>query len=218
MKILAIGAHPDDIEAGCSGTLAKYARNGHDIYMLIMTEGHMGGEGSTRKKEQKRSAKILKPRELIWGGYKDTLLTPHMNQMVHDIEVVLKKIAPDFIFVHYEDDTHQDHRALAKATISATRYVRNVLFYEGPTTQNFSPAVFVDIRETLDDKVAMLHGTLFTGSEDQYRGCINNGHRPLFSRLSRNPGTGPVRGGFRSTASVYQYLTVLLKVKIQTAK
>ncbi len=156
MKILAIGAHPDDIEVGCSGTLAKYAQNGHDIYLLVMTEGHMGGEGAIRKKEQAKSAKILKPRELIWGGYKDTLLSPHMNQMVHDIEAVLKKIAPDFIFVHYEDDTHQDHQALAKATISATRYVRNVLFYEGPTTQNFSPTVFVDIKETIDTKFTTL--------------------------------------------------------------
>ncbi|MCX5839562.1 MAG: PIG-L family deacetylase [Deltaproteobacteria bacterium] len=156
MKILAIGAHPDDIEMGCSGTLAKYAQSGHDIYLLVMTEGHMGGEGAIRKKEQAKSAKILKPRELIWGAYKDTLLTPHMNQMVHDIEVVLKKIDPDFIFVQCEDDTHQDHRSLAKATISATRYVRNVLFYEGPTTQNFSPTVFVDIKETLDTKFAML--------------------------------------------------------------
>ena len=156
MKILAIGAHPDDIEVGCSGTLAKYAQNGHDIYLLVMTEGHMGGEGVVRKKEQAKSVKILKPRELIWGAYKDTLLSPHMNQMVHDIEVVLKKIAPDFIFVHHEDDTHQDHHSLAKATISATRYVRNVLFYEGPTTQNFSPTVFVDIKETLKMKIAML--------------------------------------------------------------
>lgn len=156
MKILAIGAHPDDIEVGCSGTLAKYMLNGHDIFMLVMTEGHMGGEGSIRKREQIKSAKILKPRELIWGGYKDTLLTPHMNQMVHDIEMVLKRIVPDFIFVHHEDDTHQDHRSLAKATISATRYVRNVLFYEGPTTQSFFPTVFVDIRDTLDTKTAML--------------------------------------------------------------
>ena len=156
MKILAIGAHPDDIEVGCAGTLAKYASSGHDIYLLVMTEGHMGGEGTIRKKEQAKSAKILKPRELIWGGYKDTLLEPHMNQMVHDIETVLKKIAPDFIFVQYEEDTHQDHRALAKATISATRYVRNVLFFEGPTTQNFSPTIFVDIRETIEAKIAML--------------------------------------------------------------
>jgi LmbE family N-acetylglucosaminyl deacetylase len=93
---------------------------------------------------------------MIWGGYNDTLLTPHMNRMVHDIETVLKKIVPDFIFVHYEDDTHQDHRALAKATVSATRYIRNVIFYEGPTTQNFAPTLFVDIRETIDEKFAML--------------------------------------------------------------
>jgi LmbE family N-acetylglucosaminyl deacetylase len=156
MKVLAIGAHPDDIEVGCAGTLVKYANSGHDIYLLVMTEGHMGGEGTIRKKEQAKSAKVLKPRELIWGGYKDTLLEPHMNQMVHDIETVLKKIVPDFIFVQYEEDTHQDHRALAKATISATRYIRNVLFFEGPTTQNFSPTVFVDIQETLEAKIAML--------------------------------------------------------------
>jgi LmbE family N-acetylglucosaminyl deacetylase len=156
MKILAIGAHPDDIEAGCSGTLAKYVRHGHDIYLLVMTEGHRGGEGAVRKQEQVKAASILKPRELIWGGYKDTLLTPYMNQMVPGIEAVVRKIGPDFIFVHHEDDTHQDHRSLSKAAVSATRYVRNVLFYEGPTTQNFSPTIFVDIRETLETKVAML--------------------------------------------------------------
>jgi len=156
MKILAIGAHPDDIEVGCAGTLAKYARSGHEIYMLVMTEGHMGGEGATRKKEQSRSAKALKPRELIWGAYKDTLLEPHMNQMVHDIESVIKRIGPDFIFVHHGDDTHQDHRALAKATVSATRYVRNVIFFEGPTTQNFTPSIFVDIQDTLETKLTML--------------------------------------------------------------
>jgi LmbE family N-acetylglucosaminyl deacetylase len=156
MKILAIGAHPDDIEVGCSGTLAKYVKAGHDIYLLVMSEGHMGGKRAVRKKEQITSAKILRPRELLWGGCEDTSLSLHMNKMVQDIETVLKKIAPDFIFVQHEEDTHQDHRSLAKATISATRYVRNVLFYEGPTTQNFSPTVFVDIKETIDTKFAML--------------------------------------------------------------
>ena len=156
MKILAIGAHPDDIEVGCSGTLTKYAQAGHDVYMLVMTEGHMGGERAVRKKEQTKSAKILKTCELIWGGCEDTQLSFHMNKMIHDIEAVLKKIAPDFIFVQHEDDTHQDHRALAKATISATRYIQNVLFYEGPTTQNFSPTVFVDIKDAIDKKFAML--------------------------------------------------------------
>ncbi len=123
MKILAIGAHPDDIEAGCAGTLAKYAQSGHEVHLLVMTEGGMGGESATRKKEQTRSTKVLRPCKLTWGGYKDTLLSPHMNQMVYEIEDVLKKTAPDLIFVHYVEDTHQDHRALAEATITATREV-----------------------------------------------------------------------------------------------
>ena len=156
MKILAIGAHPDDIEVGCSGTLAKYVQAGHDIYLLVMTDGHMGGNRAIRKKEQVTSAKILKPRQLLWGGCEDTSLSLSMNKMIQDIEAVVKKVDPDFIFVQYEDDTHQDHRSLAKATISATRYIPNVLFYEGPTTQNFSPTVFVDIKETIDTKFATL--------------------------------------------------------------
>ena len=116
----------------------------------------MGGKRAVRKKEQMKSARILKPRALLWGGCEDTSLSLRMNKMVQDIEAVLKKVKPDFIFVQYEDDTHQDHRSLAKATISATRYVRNVLFFEGPTTQNFSPTVFVDIKETIDTKFATL--------------------------------------------------------------
>ena len=69
---------------------------------------------------------------------------------------IIRRSAPDFIFVHYHDDTHQDHRHLSVATITATRYTRNVLFFEGPTTQNFSPSVFVDVDGVLEDKVAAL--------------------------------------------------------------
>jgi LmbE family N-acetylglucosaminyl deacetylase len=156
MKVLAIGAHPDDIEVGCAGTLMKYSKYGHEIYLLVMTDGHMGGDASVRREEQLKSAGILKPEEVVWGVYKDTELSPNMNEIVHDVESILRRIKPDFTFVNYSDDTHQDHRALCKATISATRYIRNVLFYETPTTHNFSPTVFVDIKETIEEKYSML--------------------------------------------------------------
>lgn len=156
MKILAIGAHPDDIEVGCAGTLLKYARYCNDIYFLVMTEGHLGGDATTRRAEQYKAAEILKPKDIIWGGYNDTELTLNLNKMVYDIEVILKKINPDFTLVNFYEDTHQDHRTLCQATVTASRYIRNVLFYEGPTTHDFSPAVFVDIRESIDDKIAML--------------------------------------------------------------
>jgi len=156
MNILAIGAHPDDIEFGCGGTLLKYIRNGHNVYLLVMTDGHKGGQAKLRRMEQKRAAAILKPQEVIWGTYQDTELSPKMNEMVQDIEAILERVQPHFTFVNYDEDTHQDHRALAKAAISATRYIKNVLFYEGPTSQNFSPTVFVDIRETLEEKTQVL--------------------------------------------------------------
>lgn len=155
MKILAIGAHPDDIEFGCGGALAKFAAKGHRIYLLVMTRGGMGAPPDVRAKEQSDAKSVLGAQQLFWGGYEDTHLALDTD-MIGKIEAVIKKVEPAFIFCHYPDDTHQDHRHLCQATVSATRYVKNVLFYEGPTTQNFSPQVFIDISDTLETKVAAL--------------------------------------------------------------
>jgi LmbE family N-acetylglucosaminyl deacetylase len=155
MRILAIGAHPDDIEFGCGGTLIKYARQGHEVFLLVMTDGSSGGDGVIRRQEQAESARILKTTKLFWGEYPDTAI-PLDRAIIQRVERVIQEVQPEFIFVHYHDDTHQDHRHLATSTITATRYTRNVLFYEGPTTQNFSPSVFVDVNSVLEDKIASL--------------------------------------------------------------
>lgn len=155
MRILALGAHPDDIEAGCGGTLIKYARGGHRVFLMVMTEGEQGAKRGVRKREQDRASKRLRTEKLYWGGYPDTEL-PLDRTLIRKIERVVKEVNPHFIFVHYPDDTHQDHRHLALSTITATRYTKNVLFYEGPTTQNFSPNVFVDIDTVLEYKIEAL--------------------------------------------------------------
>jgi LmbE family N-acetylglucosaminyl deacetylase len=155
MNILAIGAHPDDIEFGCGGALTKFAAKGHQIYLLVMTRGGMGASPKVRAKEQADAKLILGAQQVFWGGYRDTYLVADKN-MIEKIEKVIARVRPAFIFCHYPDDTHQDHRNLCQATVSATRYVKNVLFYEGPTTQNFSPQVFIDISETLEQKVRAL--------------------------------------------------------------
>jgi LmbE family N-acetylglucosaminyl deacetylase len=153
--ILAIGAHPDDIEFGCGGTLIKYTLRGHRLFLQIMTEGGLGAARPIRVEEQMASKAILGASDIFWGGYQDTHLIVDI-ELIGKIEEVIKKVKPDFIFCNYPDDTHQDHRHLAQAVMSATRYIRNVLFYEGPTTQNFKPHVFVDISDTLDKKIAAL--------------------------------------------------------------
>lgn len=152
LRILALGAHPDDIEAGCGGTLIKYARKGHRVFLLLLTEGEQGASRGIRKREQQQAAKILGAERVYWGGYPDTKV-PMDQELIQKIEQVVREVNPHFIFVHYQDDTHQDHRHVAACTITATRYTRNVLFYEGPTTQNFSPTVFVDIDAELNDKI-----------------------------------------------------------------
>jgi LmbE family N-acetylglucosaminyl deacetylase len=155
VRILAIGAHPDDIEFGCGGALFKYGRQGHELYLLVMTDGSGGGDPAVRRGEQERSAEILRARKVFWGEYRDTAL-PMDRDLIKRVEEVIGVVQPDFIFVHYHDDTHQDHRHLSASTVTATRYTRNVLFYEGPTTQNFSPSVFVDIEGALQSKIDSL--------------------------------------------------------------
>ena len=155
VSILAIGAHPDDIEFGCGGALTKYTDKGHRLSLMIMTEGGLGGDTNERVKEQLDSNNILGVEKIFWGGLTDTYLQVDKD-VISKIEDVISEVIPDFIFCHYPDDTHQDHRHLAQAVISATRYIRNVLFYEGPTTQNFNPQIFVDISDTLERKLKAL--------------------------------------------------------------
>lgn len=155
MNLLALGAHPDDIEFGCAGTLIKYAEHGHRVYMMIATKGGMGGDKATRHSEAERAAKTMGVQEILWGRYTDTEISLSKT-LIDDIERAIQKVHPAFIFVHHKEDTHQDHRALAQAAISATRYVRNVLFYEGPTSVDFSPNVFVDVSSHLEQKLSVL--------------------------------------------------------------
>lgn len=155
IRVLALGAHPDDIEAGCGGALLTYARQGHHVFLMVMTEGEQGATREIRRQEQERAAKGLGAEKIFWGGYADTKV-PTDPDVIQTIERVVHDVDPHIIFVHYFDDTHQDHRNLATCTVTATRYTKNVLFYEGPTTQNFSPTVFVDIDPVLEEKIEVL--------------------------------------------------------------
>ena len=156
MNILAIGAHPDDVEFGCGGTLVKYARKGAQIDLLVMTDGSRGGRARVRRREQQEAASVLGVSRVHWGGYRDTLL-PSVRHLIDRMEKVIRRTPRDFIFVNYPEDTHQDHRHVARAAISATRWARNVLFYEGPTTVNFTPTVFIDIADEIAVKIDALH-------------------------------------------------------------
>lgn len=155
-NILAIGAHPDDIEFGCGGTLLKYADKGHNVSLLVLSCGGVGGNPQVRKEEQEEAAKFMGAKELFWGEFQDTNL-PDGRPLITAIEQVINKVKPQAVFVNYLHDIHQDHRAAAKACLSATRYIKEVLYYEVPTSQHFEPETFVDISDVLDKKIELLN-------------------------------------------------------------
>lgn len=155
MRILAIGPHPDDIEIGCGGTLLKYVRAGHEVYLLILTDGAFGGDTEVRKREARASAEHMGARDIFIGGFKDTELSAD-RQLILMIENAVNTVEPDIVFVNHPDDTHQDHRAASNAAVSATRYVKEVLFYEVPSSCNFDPNLFVDVKDVLEDKKELL--------------------------------------------------------------
>ncbi len=155
MNILAIGAHPDDIEFGCGGTLLRYAQKGAKIYLLVLTKGEIGADPRTRTCEQEKAARLMKVKKIFWAGFKDTEV-PRDRSVIMAIEKVMREVRPHTVLFNYLQDLHQDHRALAHAALSATRYIQEVLFYEVPTTQNFEPDIFVDISKMIDRKLKLL--------------------------------------------------------------
>jgi len=155
MNILAIGAHPDDIEFGCGGALIKYMQFGHNAFLLVLTDGSFGGDPGLRINEQEEAAKFMGVRGLFWGNFPDTELMDS-RELIPKIEEVIHKVKPDIVFLNYPKDVHQDHRAAAQAGVSATRYIKEVLFFEVPTTQHFEPDIFVDIQDVLDKKLQLL--------------------------------------------------------------
>ncbi|MBT3343670.1 MAG: PIG-L family deacetylase [Gemmatimonadetes bacterium] len=155
MKILAIGAHPDDVEYGCAGALIHHAQRGDEVYIMIVTDGAQGGDPETRRQEQLAAAKVVGARDVFFGGYPDTKFECH-QESITAIESVIGQVNPDSVYTHFGEDTHQDHRQIARAVVPAARTVRNLLFFEGLSSQHFDPSVFVDIGAVIDQKLGAL--------------------------------------------------------------
>jgi LmbE family N-acetylglucosaminyl deacetylase len=155
MRVLAVGAHPDDIELGCAGALLRHVQYGDEVALLVMTSGESGPQADRpRVAEQERAAELLGA-ELLWGGFSDGYI-PTGREAVSKVDSIVRHTGADIIYTHAPRDTHQDHVATAQAAIAAGRKVERVLCFQSPTTTVFNPALFVDIDTTLPGKVAAL--------------------------------------------------------------
>ncbi|MBV1860538.1 MAG: PIG-L family deacetylase [Nannocystaceae bacterium] len=162
--ILAIGAHPDDVEIGCGGTLASHSACGDDIVILTLSGGEAAGEPAVRYAESQAAANRLGA-QLVVESLDDTRISEG-PATIGAIEAVIARYAPSAVYVHTEADRHQDHRNVHRAAMVAARNVPSVFCYQSPsTTTTFCPTRFVPISEQLDTKLALL--SLYDSQNDK---------------------------------------------------
>ncbi len=176
MNILALGAHPDDIEMQCAGTLALYARQGHKIYMAIATNGNVGSPtlsrseiADIRHREQEKSCAVIGA-ELIWMDFDDEWLFNDRATRSVFIDAI-RQANPDVMIVHGQGDYHPDHRIsgqiaedaripatvrLVKTVLPAIPAIPHLFFMDNPEGLGFEPEFFVDIETVLPIKRKML--------------------------------------------------------------
>jgi len=137
LRILAVGAHLDDIEISAGGLLAQAAHNRHTVGMLVMSDsaftdinGNPSRTRDTALEEGRNASGILGVDHLEVLDFQTDEDIPYNRQSVRAIERHLIKFQPDIVLTHWPHDTHQDHRATALATISAARRSNRILMYE----------------------------------------------------------------------------------------
>lgn len=161
MNVLAVGAHYDDIELGCSGTLIKHAQAGDKVTVLVVTDSsYMNPDGEVVRdraiaaKEGKKAAEIMGV-DLICLNY-PTFEVPFDEGLTKQIQKIVDERAIDTIYGHWDGDLHRDHSQTAKCTLMAGRHVPRFLMYRSnyyETGASFGGTFYSDITEQLERKM-----------------------------------------------------------------
>lgn len=178
LKILVIGAHPDDCDLKAGGVAALYTRLGHEVRFVSMTNGESGHHemsgaelADRRREEARRSGAVLGMRYDVLH-HRDGRLQPDLDSRFHLIGLI-RAYGPDLILTHRPNDYHPDHRYTSQLVCDAA-YMVTVppVVPEVPALRDnpviaylsdhftrpypFSPTVVVDIEPVLEKVVAML--------------------------------------------------------------
>jgi len=196
---MAFGAHPDDIEFLCAGTLAKYAQAGHDVAIAVATNGNVGSAthskseiAAIREKEARAAAAIIGA-EFFWLNYNDEFLFNCEEVRLHFIETV-RKFRPDIIICPDKDaDYHPDHTTTGQIIWDThvmytvpnietdsppMKKIPEIVFMDTSAGINFHPEFYVDISEQWETKAAMIacHVSQEAWMIDQYGvSCVEFG-------------------------------------------
>lgn len=176
MNILAFGAHPDDIEIQCAGTLYKYAKQGHQVFMACASNGDMGHMhippkelAKIRESEMRNAAKKINA-EVIWLNISGAIIYEDDPTRLAFIDAI-RKVKPDIVITHHPNDYHENHRSTSrlvresifqasiphiKTSYPAIETTPSLYYMDNFTGLKFTPTHFVDISDEMDMKIKML--------------------------------------------------------------
>jgi LmbE family N-acetylglucosaminyl deacetylase len=196
LHIVCLGAHPDDPESGCGGTLARYVAAGHRVTVIYLTRGERGIGGRSldeaaqiRTAEAQQACKILGATPLFAGQIDGA--TEVNAREIDRIVSLVKSAAPDAVFTHWPIDSHPDHQAASVLAIRAWYALKQsfpLYFFEvnaGSQTTGFLPTVHVDVTTTRDAKRRALAAHASQRGDEIYR--VH--HEPMEIFRGREVGT-----------------------------
>ncbi len=191
LKLLVAGAHPDDPETGCGGTMAVFAQNGHEVISLYLTRGEAGIPGKShaeaadiRSHEAIKACEILKAKPVFAGQIDGATVldSKQYDAMLHIIEAE----DPDIVLTHWPVDTHRDHRICSLLVYDAWLRLdkRFALYYfevmTGAQTQNFNPTDYVNITDVIDIKHKACFQHVSQHIEEEYDTDLLHGKMEIF--------------------------------------
>lgn len=163
LNVVCVGAHPDDPETGCGGTLAKLVAEGHHVSIVYLTRGEAGlknGDGDTtsrlRTAEALHGARLLGANAVFANQIDGQTSTDKHH--AEEFTALLASMQPDIVFTHWPLDTHRDHRNAAQLVYEAWETMDEsfaLVYYEvmtGVQTHHFEPNCFIDISSTTTQK------------------------------------------------------------------
>ncbi len=153
--VLAVGALPGDVEAGCGGVLLKHIAEGRPVTILVLSAGAAGEEGRARRDAAVRAAEILGAR--LDFPDPPTAHLPDLDGMVLRIQNAVHDLEPERVYTPSGHDVRESRQHAFRATTIAASQVPDVFGYQAATTTlDFRPTVFEDISEVLDYKLQAL--------------------------------------------------------------
>ncbi len=165
MKILAIGAHFDDVELGCGGSLAAHAARGDEVYVYVATVSGFNNyqnqsvrSSTVARTEAEEAMQIIGAKQMFCGEFK-TLEVEFVDTLNIQILQLVDQLGIDQVYTHWAGDIHHDHQAVARASLHSCRHVKRLLMYRSNwyhSTVEFKCHFYVDITNYWNVKEAAI--------------------------------------------------------------